>query len=645
MTAALPAQVFQKYSVQVTRGVLAPGPGSAVDGLAGHRLVLNVIEIAWPRVYVGNLAPALAVIKWSCPAAHMCTSRPQPQLFPKKSYWITRLRNPLSVTGLLVGTLFLAASLTPSLIPRPYVVQGVLSGVSLAIGYGIGVLAKWLWYYLELPVPGRRAGLNIKLVAAGVCLATAFAFLWQAPEWQNSIRMRMDLEPVDGGHPLKVGMIAVLVFVGLYLLAKPFHLTNVLFSGWLRRHVPRRVSNVVGVAAAVALFWSLIDGVLLQYGLRAVDRSFQEFDAVVEEDVAAPKDPMRAGSPESLVAWVNMGRAGRRFVSAGPTPAQIASFLPDDEKARQPIRVFVGLNSRDTAEARAELALEELKRVNAFDRSILLILTPTGSGVIDPGAINTIEYLHRGDVASVAVQYSYLPSALSLLIEPGYGAETASALFDKVYEHWTNLPAWDRPRLYLHGLSLGAMNSELSADMFDVVGDPFQGALWSGPPFASSTWETATENRNWGSPAWLPRFRDGSIIRFTNQQKHLDDPDSPWGPIRIAYLQYASDPIAFFEPSSLYREPEWMKYPRGPDVSRQLRWYPIVTFLQLIVDMMIATTPPIGYGHAYAPEDYIDAWIAITEPTGWSEDEIKELKSRFQWRWAGPFMPWADVGR
>jgi uncharacterized membrane protein len=405
------------------------------------------------------------------------------------------------------------------------------------------------------------------------------------------------------------------------------------------------VSNVAGIVAAVALFWAVIDGVLFQYGLRAVDRSFQQFDAVVEDDVAAPADPMRAGSPESLVVWESMGRAGRRFVSAGPTPGQISHFLGDGEESRQPIRVYVGLNSADTAEARAELALEELKRVNAFDRSILVIITPTGTGTIDPGAINTIEYLHRGDVASVAVQYSYLPSTLSLLIEPGYGAETARALFDRVYGHWTELPAWDRPRLYLHGLSLGAMNSDLSADLFDVVGDPFQGALWSGPPFASSTWNTATDNRNRGSPAWLPRFRDGSIIRFTNQGNHLVDPRSRWGPIRIAYLQYASDPITFFEPSSLYREPAWMNHPRGPDVSPQLQWYPIVTFLQLIVDMMIATTPPIGYGHAYAPGDYIDAWIAITEPSGWSTDEIKELKSRFQWRWAGPYIPWGDVGR
>ncbi|MBN9185939.1 MAG: alpha/beta-hydrolase family protein [Microbacterium sp.] len=35
-------------------------------------------------------------------------------------------------------------------------------------------------------------------------------------------------------------------------------------------------------------------------------------------------------------------------------------------------------------------------------------------------AIDPIEYLHHGDIASVATQYSYLASWMSLLVEPGY---------------------------------------------------------------------------------------------------------------------------------------------------------------------------------------------------------------------------------
>jgi uncharacterized membrane protein len=66
--------------------------------------------------------------------------------------------------------------------------------------------------------------------------------------------------------------------------------------------------------------------------------------------------------------------------------------------------------------------------------------------------------------------------------------------------------------------------------------------------------------------------------------------------------------------------------PRGPDVSPQLRWYPAVTFLQLTLDMPMATTAPIGYGHVFAPAHYIDAWIAVTDVRNWSPEEVKRLK-------------------
>ncbi|MCP6134726.1 alpha/beta-hydrolase family protein, partial [Klebsiella pneumoniae] len=84
------------------------------------------------------------------------------------------------------------------------------------------------------------------------------------------------------------------------------------------------------------------------------------------------------------------------------------------------------------------------------------------------------------------------PSVLSLWVEPTYGSETAQALFDAVYGHWTSLPPDSRPRLYLHGLSLGAMASQNSTTVYDVLGDPFHGALWAGPPFSSSIWGRVT---------------------------------------------------------------------------------------------------------------------------------------------------------
>jgi uncharacterized membrane protein len=505
--------------------------------------------------------------------------------------------------------------------------QGVLSGCSLAAGYGIGVFGRWLWAYMELPRPNRRLLRVAKLSAATGCAVVAAIFLWQAARWQNSIRELMGLEPVYTAHPLEVALIAPSVFAILIALARLFQLTLRFVAIRVNRLLPRRVSNVIGVITAVALFWSVISGVLFRGALRVADASFREYDQLIRPETVPPTDPLKTGSSASRLRWDKLGRAGREFVSSGPTREDISAI--SGRGALEPIRVYVGLRSADTPEMRAKLALDELKRVGGFERSVLIVVTPTGTGWVDPAAINSVEYLHDGAVASVALQYSYLASWLYLLVEPGYGANAARALFKEIYGYWITLPKDTRPRLYLHGLSLGAENSEQSTDLIEVLGDPFTGALWSGPPYSSRLWRSLTDRRNPGSPAWLPRFRDGSFVRFMNQDGEAADPDSPnaaWGPMRVVYLQYASDPVTFFDYRSFYREPDWMLPPRGPDVSPQLRWYPVVTLLQLALDMLMATTAPIGYGHVYAPAHYIDAWIKVTDVRDWSPEKIARLK-------------------
>jgi uncharacterized membrane protein len=274
---------------------------------------------------------------------------------------------------------------------------------------------------------------------------------------------------------------------------------------------------------------------------------------------------------------------------------------------------------------RAELALAELVRVGGFERSVLVIIAPTGTGWVDPAGMTPLEHLLRGDIASVAAQYSYLRSPIAMMSDGAYDVESTRAMFQAVYDHWRSLPRDERPSLCLFGLSLGALNSDHSFDFYDIIEDPFDGALWSGPPFRTETWRRTTERRRSDSPEWLPRFRDDSVVRFANQDGGLASGRAPWGQFRIAFLQYASDPITFFSPESFYREPAWMRSPRGPDVSDDLRWFPIVTMLQLAADMAAGTSPP-GYGHEFAPGHYLDAWHALVEPEGWSKPALERLR-------------------
>jgi uncharacterized membrane protein len=537
---------------------------------------------------------------------------------------ISRQMQSLSGVGLVLGALCFAAALTPTLVPRSYLTQGVLAGACFAIGYTAGVLWRWTWQYLELPEPSPRIRFITNASVAVACLLVVITFLWRAAKWQNSIRAAMKMEPVETAHPLKVCAIALITFFALLALARLFTLVAHFLSALTRRFIPRKVANLVGLLLAVLLFWSIANNYLISTAFRTVDYSFRELDALIEPERPQPTAPGKTGSTASLVKWGELGRAGREFVASGPSAARISAFTR--RPALEPIRVYVGLRGADTARERAKLALNELKRQGGFDRSALIVITPTGTGWIDPAAMDAVEYLLDGDVASVAAQYSYLNSPLSLLFQPEYGAASARALFAEIYGYWTTLPKDRRPSLYLHGLSLGAMNSEKSAELFEMIGDPIAGALWSGPPFESRVWRSITENRNEGSPAWLPEFRDGRFVRFMNQNGPTVPADTPWGPMRVVYLQYASDPIVLFGYRDAFQHSAWMSAPRGPDVSPYLRWYPVVTMLQLALDMAVATGTPMGYGHVYAPEHYVDAWVAVADVRHWSPDELAKLK-------------------
>lgn len=541
--------------------------------------------------------------------------------------WAARTIDAFSLTGLALATLFFCASLTPSLIPRESITQGILSGLSFSCGYGVGVALRALWTYMELPRTDRRRLVSTSRTILLACLLAAVFFLIQASSWQDSIRILMGMAPANKVGPFEVAAIALVTFAVVILIARLLARVFRIIANRLRPHVPRRVAGVAGLVVTTLLFWSVVDGVLLRFAIRAMDSSYRELDQIIDAEIRPPADPRKTGSSASLINWQGLGKMGRSYVASAPNGNEIAALT--GQGAKEPIRVYAGLNSARTVEDRARLALEELVRVGGFERSALIIITPTGTGWVDPAGIDPVEYLYRGDIASVAIQYSYLPSWLSLLVEPGYGSEASRALFTQVYGYWKKLPKDRRPKLYLYGLSLGAMNSDLSSDIYDVVADPYQGAVWAGPPFPSRTWKSVTAGRVAGSPAWLPRFRDGSVIRFTSQRNALDLDGAPWGPIRVVYLQYASDPIVFFDPHAAYSKPDWMKGERGPDVSQRFRWFPIVTLLQLTVDIGLGTTTPMGYGHVYAPEHYIDAWMAVAQPPGWTAEKVDALKGFF----------------
>ncbi|WP_113911872.1 alpha/beta hydrolase [Roseovarius dicentrarchi] len=523
---------------------------------------------------------------------------------------------------LLVGLLLFAASLTPSLIPREWPAQGALGGLVMALGYLIGRLAMGLWWAMGLPaLAGRLRRVLLTLLGIPVLILVGYC-LARANDWQNSIRSRMGMDLLDSSHTVRMVLLALGVFAVLFVAG---FLIRIAFN-YLRRRLhgfmPARTADIAGfLLTGILLFIATRDGVL-DRAIANLDESVTIAQELFDTAPPAPKIAGIAGGAGSLIDWDAMGNPGRDYVTSGPDAAAIAQFT--GREAQRPIRVYAGLAQAGTPQERADVALAELRRLGGFDRKVLIVAMPTGTGWLDPGAMDTVEYMHGGDVATIAVQYSYLQSPLALMLETRSGLDQAVALIKTVHGYWKTLPKSSRPRLYIHGLSLGAWSSMYGTGLFPLLDDPINGALWAGPPFPSARWKSVYTEKEPGSPYVRPTIGDGRIVRFAS---HTDDAGGPegWGDVRLVYLQYSSDPIVFYEPASFFRAPEWMREPAAADVSPHMKFVPVVTQFQLAVDMALANTAPSGHGHAYYGPDYVRPWVAVTDPENWTEADSARL--------------------
>jgi len=510
--------------------------------------------------------------------------------------------------GVILALVAFLCSLTPSLLPRSWEVQGIISGIEGAAAHATGVAISWLACRAGIrpvsPQTQRRLWYGIGVLAAAA-VPTA---LWLSARWQAEIRHAVNM-PTEG-HYWYLGMfaIAVVVAAGLVGLTRLFHDIYLVVMRGLLRLVPLLAAKLVAAVLVIALVVGLFTGVVYRGLIHFADHTFATVDHGNDDGVVQPSSALRSGSPGSLAPWTSLGRQGRAFVSSGPSVTEIQRLT--GRTAIEPIRVYAGLSSAPTPQGQAEVVLTELTRSGAFDRPLLAVATTTGTGWVDPTLADPVEYLYGGNTAIAAMQYSYLPSWISFLVDKDRAREAGRTLFTTVYHYWSTLPPTHRPRLVVFGESLGAFGGSAAFSGLADLTARTDGALFAGPPNSTQLRRALTHQRVTGSPERLPTYRDGQTVRFAASAADLRAADGTLRTPRVVFLQHASDPIVWWSPQLIWRQPDWLGEPRGPDVVPQMHWFPFLTFWQVTCDMIVGVKPPPGHGHHYGPE-VPTAWAAV----------------------------------
>lgn len=475
--------------------------------------------------------------------------------------------------------------------------------------------------YMERRWP-RAAWLNRVPVAIPLGTVIAAAHI-------NRVRRRMRSQnntSLDGVSALPSLGLAIIVGAGVWLLRLTERTLALGVTHAVRRVAPGLTPVAWPIGHLVSLTgFAVVVGVGYQYAIRQVEQGGSAIEPAYQD---APTSEFVSGSPTSSVTFASLSREGRRFANMVLERGEIDDVMGQQALA-DPIRVFIGLAAAPTVADRVQSALDELVRTGAFDRSVLCIASPTGSGYVNYVFCEALEFFTLGDCATVTMQYSLRPSSLSL-DRAATGIEQNTALLHAVTGYVRGMPAERRPRIVLFGESLGAQTMldtyhHRTVTAFDR--DHIDASLFLGTPAATRF------ARAWrGDPSRVdPQRAMIEVDSFVEYQSEAVPTT------RHVLLTHHDDPIPVFTPRLLVRKPDWLADPpecRPPGVPRSTRWRPGTTFILTGVDLLNAMEVVPGRftrrGHDYRADipDFVRALFAPQV----SDDQLAAVCQRLRER-------------
>jgi uncharacterized membrane protein len=540
------------------------------------------------------------------------------------------LRYASSLAGLITGIRFAVKSLEPSLMPRSAIDQGLIMGGSFFTGYVAGATTGKVVSAVSIPGSGRALRIAGVVAAsarsadalratdptapppvdeseawaeAGTEVLSSLALAGIASKKQPPATHIATLAAVaastgiDAQGALAVRSdspdatyLATSVAVAAGLNASIAALVGVVRLAGLgaRRAVGRQ--GAIGGAASVAGSLATLGVIAFaaktaaKVGLGRIAAGNRSTEIAYAE---IPEPASVSGSRFSLAGYETLGLQGRRLVSE-VTPLAAIEEVMGVPPTHDPVRVYIGLETADSEEDRIELAIQELKRTGGFDRSIIIVASPAGTGYVNYIAAEAAELMALGDVATVAVQYGEVPSMLSIN-RVGDAANLYAALVTRLR---AEVDALDRSiRIAAYGESLGAITCQMgvleaSSSTEDLIVDD---ALWVGTPQGSTLLTDLTAS---GAPVF-DHYDD--VVALRESGGALPD---------VFFVNHDNDPVTKFTPQLAYVMPAWLKTAaRGRGMDPHQRWFPGIAFWQGLIDTKNAATVIPGEfystGHDY----------------------------------------------
>ena len=507
--------------------------------------------------------------------------------------------------------------------PRGGIVQGLVWGITAAIGYGLGVLAAWIWraFADRDPRRPRRRAWPAFFISAAVLLVVSFGL---GQYWQYEIRRLMGV--TDYNIPLVIAspFVAARTFCLLLLIGRGLRGLYRSAAQLLNRWIGPRAAHAVGWILVAGLTYLVVTGLLLE----GLSTSQQRLLGARHHDRrgSTPADDQPAfGRPGLAGAVGHPGLPGPQVHRPRPVGGRHREVHRPAGRGADPGLRRAGVRPRRRVPGRpggqgpracGRLRAQEPARGD-HDRQRL------GR----PGAGGHLRVPHRRRLRRPS--RSSTPTCRrgsptwSTSPRP---ARRAARCSTRSTTPGRSCPPDQRPRLFVAGESLGSFGGETAFSGEYDLRNRTGGTLFAGPPNFNTLFREFSDHRDPGSPEIQPVYKDGRTVRFANDPGAAIPPDGqPWEGSRVLYLMHPSDPIVWWSPNLIFSKPDWISEPPGKDVLKGMVWMPFVTFWQVTADLPFSTGVPAGHGHKYTAE-YVDGWNAVIQPAGITPQDRTELR-------------------
>ena len=291
-----------------------------------------------------------------------------------------RILAPPRLAGSVGAVVFLWTSFWPTLMPRSFITQGAISGISMAFGYLVFTMLGHIGYRAlarrEVGIPTRTARLGWLVLGAVATVVVVVGGIWMWQRWQNQQR---DLLGMDDLSPLiGVPMLVVALLVATILIVVGRAVGRGI--GWIfdvvNRYASRSTTAAITAVVVALLAWVLFTDVV-GAGFRSwANRSFGAADEGTAEVVEHRTALRRPGQPGfgGALGHARVSGSNVRGPGNGPGDAPALPGLDRGQRRRGPGSDprYAGIDTAEDVDERVDIVVKELERTNAFDREVLV---------------------------------------------------------------------------------------------------------------------------------------------------------------------------------------------------------------------------------------------------------------------------------